>query len=127
MLTLAWFRKRVGAKVSAQDPGSSVVIESLDVHSMRLGRFCRQDHGRVAALETEAGAFARRNQEPGERLAVVRHEPDPARGIDLPDVEITGRLRVVDSARFSQLLLRGVGRHCGMGMGMFRLGAPIRG
>lgn len=151
-MTLAWFRKRVGASLPPSDPGSSVVIESLDVQTARPTWFCRQDH-RVAvgdsmgatgsglqATGAEArpsaspgepvsvGTYARRAQQPGRGPTVIRHDaPDPARAIEFPDVEIAGRLRVVDSARFPSLLLRGVGRHCGMGLGLFRLGAPLRG
>lgn len=41
-----------------------------------------------------------------------------------PDAVFHGTLRVIDPAAFTQLLARGVGRHCAYGFGMLLLRAP---
>lgn len=44
-----------------------------------------------------------------------------SRAIDGPDAVLQGRLRVLDSAAFAHLLVRGVGRHRAFGFGMLLL------
>jgi len=44
-----------------------------------------------------------------------------SRAIDGPDVTFTGTLEVTDSAAFSALLARGLGRHRAFGFGMLLL------
>jgi CRISPR system Cascade subunit CasE len=47
--------------------------------------------------------------------------PRKRRSVAGPDATITGRLEVIDSAAFRQLLIRGVGRHRSFGFGLLLL------
>jgi len=47
--------------------------------------------------------------------------PRKARLCERPDATLCGEIRIEDSAKFTDLLRRGVGRHCGFGFGMLLL------
>ncbi len=44
-----------------------------------------------------------------------------AKWLTRPDVHFSGLIEITGPRRFSELLLRGIGRHCGFGFGMLRL------
>jgi CRISPR system Cascade subunit CasE len=85
--------------------GRSREVVYLEWLSERFGDAATLENGRVVAFE---------------RRPVVRH----GRLIDGPDAIIHGNLSVRDSARFLDLLRRGIGRHAAYGYGMLLLRPP---
>jgi len=113
---------------AAGDPASRPPLDRAEVYArwLQLQLAVRADgnaepwQGAVELLDMQMTRY--------QRLEVMRKKQPVDEGcirqqhiIAGPDVELSGHLRVVDSAGFAVLLARGIGRHRAFGFGMLRL------
>lgn len=114
------FLHAVGQAQGAPLQREAVYAQWLRDHlAPREGAVREAWQGSVELLDVQLAGY--------QRLAIVRRPQAQAgegrrgRAIDGPDALLKGRVRVLDSAAFAQLLARGVGRHRAFGFGMLLL------
>ncbi|MBE0689897.1 MAG: type I-E CRISPR-associated protein Cas6/Cse3/CasE [Anaerolineae bacterium] len=85
----------------------------------REGMACQPWQGAVELLDVQLSAFTR--SKVFRRTQASEGQDRKGRVIDGPDATLVGRLRVINSVAFANLLARGIGRHRAFGFGMLLL------